>query len=69
MLKSGINLNITTFKFYFYFICTKQGRITGKSIDCNTEDEDEAIIEAVSHKFERNLVNPPNKIWGDSTQT
>ena len=31
--------------------------------------EDDVIREAVSHKLDRALVNPSNKVWGDSTQT
>ena len=33
------------------------------------EVEDEVILYAVSHKLDINLVNAPNKVWRDSTQT
>ena len=38
-------------------------------MDFTQEVEDEVISEAVSHKLDRNLINPSNKVWRDSTQT
>ena len=38
-------------------------------MDFNPEDEDEFIREAVSHKLDRFLVKPSNKVWRYSTQT
>ena len=35
----------------------------------NPEAEYEVIREAVSHKLDRSLVKPSNKVWRDSTQT
>ena len=41
----------------------------GKPMDFTPGVEDEVIREAVSHKLYRNLINPSNKVWRDSTQT
>ena len=38
-------------------------------MDFTQEVEDEVISEAVSHKLDRNLINPSNEVWRDSTQT
>ena len=38
-------------------------------MDFNPETEGEVIRDAVSHKLNRHLVNPPNKFCRDSTQT
>ena len=35
----------------------------------NSETEDEVIREVVSHKLDRSLVKPSNKVWRDSTKT
>ena len=59
----------TTFKFAFASICKKEETITGKTTDFIPEVEDKVIMEAVSHKLDRPLANPPNKVWRDSTQT
>ena len=33
------------------------------------EGDDEVIMEEISHKLDRPLVNPSYKFWRDSTQT
>ena len=38
-------------------------------MDFTSEVEDEVIMDAVLHILYRDLVNPPNKVWRDSTQT
>ena len=57
-----------TSNFSFASIYTKEEPITGNPMDFNPEAEDEVIREAVSHKLDRFLVNPSNKVWRDSTQ-
>ena len=43
--------------------------MTGKPMDFTPEVEYEVIREAVSHKLDRHIINPSNKVWRDSTQT
>ena len=38
-------------------------------MDFTPEAEDEVIREAVSHKLDRTIFNPPNKVRRDSTKT
>ena len=57
------------FNFPFASIFTRGDPRTGRPIDFTPEVEDEFISEAVSQKLDRPLVNPPNKVWRDSTQT
>ena len=57
------------FNFLFVSIFTRGDLRTGRPMDFTPEVEDEFISEAVSQKLDRPLVNPPNKVWRDSTQT
>ena len=43
--------------------------MTGKTMDFTLDVEYEVIREAVSHKLDRHLINPSNKVFRDSTQT
>ena len=65
----GSILRYSTFHFVFASIFTKEEKITGKPIGFTTEDEDEVIMEELSQKLDRHLVNLPNKVWRESTQT
>ena len=56
----------STFNFDFASIFTKEGPRTSKTINFKPEAEDEVIRESVSHKLDRHLVNPSNKVWRDS---
>ena len=47
----------STFKFSFASICKKENIITGTPMDFTPDDEDEVIMEAVSHKLNIPLVN------------
>ena len=38
-------------------------------MDFTPEAEDEVIREAVSHKLDRPIVYPSNKVWRDSSKT
>ena len=38
-------------------------------MDFTQDVEDEVIMEAVSQKLDRTLVNPRNKVWRDSMKT
>ena len=56
------------YTFNFASIITRYEPRTGKPVDFTPEVEDEVIRDAVLHKSDRNLVNPLNKVWRDSTQ-
>ena len=47
----------------------KEDPITFKPTYFTPESEDEVISESVSHKLDRPIVNPQNKVWRDSAQT
>ena len=53
----------------FSSICTNKEPTTVKKMDFTPESEEEFIREALSHKLDRPLVNPSNKVWRDSNQT
>ena len=59
----------STFNFDFYSIFTREDPRTGKTIYFTPEVEDKVIRESFSYKLYRSLVNPPKKVWIDSTQT
>ena len=48
----------STFELYFPSICKKEDPRTGMPMDFTPESEDEVIMESVSNKLDRPLVNP-----------